>query len=579
MGNLIFKGIQQVYASGFTADNATNGVLYFVRNAATGDADIYFGKKHYGSLNASQIASLQASIKKNADDITAIETLLGDFTGQFTENIKTIAQVTKANADAISALSGEGEGSVAKAVADAKSELLGDAGNDYNTLGKLEDEIQAVAKSVTDKNVSAEGDGYVTATANENKVTVAASESTKASLALADSALQKADIATGTAKGTIKVDDTDVAVNGLGSAAYTDSSDYDESGAADAVKTELLGTTKDGDATTIAALNTKIEGVAAAAKSYEIKAITTGLSSNVKEAYGLFDEAGVQAGAVINIYKDSSLKEVKLSGQSLMFTYILNDGTESTVGVDVSDFLAESEFKNGLTVSDNGEVSVLVDSTSESFLSVSANGVKLSGVQDAINTGVASAKTYTDETKNTLNAAITNLTNTFTSYTGDTDTTLTGLRNDINDVSGAVANHKTETTEAIKTAKEEATAYTYNAITAETSARTEAFDTLSAAVDTKVDKTTYNTYTSKTDSVLESIKNDLTAITAITSNAVTSIASTGKTITVVNTDGKVNVEVNTLPVATAQASGYVALETTANGELYGVMYYGGDDAE
>ena len=44
--------------------------------------------------------------------------------------------------------------------------------------------------------------------------------------ALADSALQKADIATGSANGTIAVDGSDVAVKGLGSAAYTESTAY-----------------------------------------------------------------------------------------------------------------------------------------------------------------------------------------------------------------------------------------------------------------------------------------------------------------------------------------------------------------
>ena len=34
-------------------------------------------------------------------------------------------------------------GSIAKTVADAKSELLGDAAEEYNTLGKLEDKIIA----------------------------------------------------------------------------------------------------------------------------------------------------------------------------------------------------------------------------------------------------------------------------------------------------------------------------------------------------------------------------------------------------------------------------------------------------
>ena len=44
--------------------------------------------------------------------------------------------------------------------------------------------------------------------------------------ALADSALQKADIITGSANGTISVDGSDVQVKGLGSAAYTESTAY-----------------------------------------------------------------------------------------------------------------------------------------------------------------------------------------------------------------------------------------------------------------------------------------------------------------------------------------------------------------
>lgn len=56
--------------------------------------------------------------------------------------------------------------------------------------------------------------------------TEASDYATAAQGALADSALQKADIATGTANGTIAVDGSDVAVKGLGSAAYTESSAY-----------------------------------------------------------------------------------------------------------------------------------------------------------------------------------------------------------------------------------------------------------------------------------------------------------------------------------------------------------------
>jgi hypothetical protein len=183
----------------------------------------------------------------------------------------------KANADAIATLNGTGAGSVSKAVADAKAELLGDAAAEYNTLGKLEDKIQEVA---------------------------------------------------------------------------------------------------------------------GAAKSYEIVAVTEGLASNVKEAFKLVDEKGVQSGVQINVYKDSALKSIALEGadgskQELVYTYTLADGTDEEVRVDVSKFLAEAEFKNGLEVSlVNGTVSVKVDEASEDFLTVSENGVKLSGVQNAIDSKV-----------------------------------------------------------------------------------------------------------------------------------------------------------------------------------------------
>lgn len=152
--------------------------------------------------------------------------------------------------------------------------------------------------------------------------------------------------------------------------------------------------------TTVAAqiesLAGSIKSAVSDAKSYSISAVEgaelTALGANVKEAYKLVDEDGAKAGEIIKIYKDSSLKEVALSGQTLNFTYILTDGTESTVRVDISTFLAESEFKNGLEVVDH-VVNVKVDEASEKFLTVGADGVKLSGVQTAINTAANKAAT------------------------------------------------------------------------------------------------------------------------------------------------------------------------------------------
>jgi hypothetical protein len=154
-------------------------------------------------------------------------------------------------------------------------------------------------------------------------------------------------------------------------------------------KAELLGDAA-ADYNTLGKLEDKIQEVAGAAKSYEIVAVTEGLASNVKEAFKLVDEKGVQAGAQINVYKDSALKSITLEGaegakQELVYTYTLADGTDEEVRVDVSKFLAEAEFKNGLEVSSvDGTVSVKIDEASESFLSVSESGVKLSGVQNAI---------------------------------------------------------------------------------------------------------------------------------------------------------------------------------------------------
>ena len=149
----------------------------------------------------------------------------------------------------------------------------------------------------------------------------------------------------------------------------------------------------------ISSLATSIKTVSAAAKTYSITSISGDelktLGTNVQEAYKLVDGGGTQAGSTIKIYKDSSLKSVALDGQTLNFTYILADGNESTVGVDVSTFLAESEFDKGLEVVDH-VVNVKIDTASETFLTVGADGVKLSGVQAAIDTASGQVNSIID---------------------------------------------------------------------------------------------------------------------------------------------------------------------------------------
>lgn len=165
------------------------------------------------------------------------------------------------------------------------------------------------------------------------------------------------------------------------------------------------------DGNTLGKLEDRIEALDADAKEYSIKQITTGLSTNVKEAWGLFDTDNNQSGATINIYKDSAYKEIYLGTsadtidattgeitkqegdkQSLNYAYYKADGTYDLVKVDVSAFLSENEFKSGVTVT-NHVVHGVVDATSEkdsqdtpvAFLTVGENGFKVDGIKDEIN--------------------------------------------------------------------------------------------------------------------------------------------------------------------------------------------------
>ncbi len=193
--------------------------------------------------------------------------------------------------------------------------------------------------------------------------------------------------------------------------------------------------------------------------SAEIEALPD--ASNIKEAYHIVSYQGeeteqtvyTEVGDIVKIYKDSSLVENYLGSdsdiinastgaitkyayelktnpstkitaqdyeslptaekelyqpidsQSLNFAYQLADGSYTLTKVDVSKFLSENEFGNGLQVSNSGVVSLKVDNTSadsEDFITVSENGVKISGVQDAINESLEEIEEVTAASLNDL---------------------------------------------------------------------------------------------------------------------------------------------------------------------------------
>ena len=167
----------------------------------------------------------------------------------------------------------------------------------------------------------------------------------------------------------------------------------------DEAKTDVIGdATTDGD--TLGKLEDRIETIVANEKTYSIAKVTEGLGSNIKEAYKLVDEDGTQCGTLIEIDKDDSLVDVvtttdEKGNKVVKFTYNLSDGTFKEITIDLSAYVTESEYDNGLQVVDH-VISVKRDEASEAFLSVSEAGIKLSGIQDAIDTAESNAKTYAD---------------------------------------------------------------------------------------------------------------------------------------------------------------------------------------
>ncbi len=99
----------------------------------------------------------------------------------------------------------------------------------------------------------------------------------------------------------------------------------------------------------------------------KLQKVTSGLNPTEKEKYQLVGIGDKVLGDVITINKDQSFKGAQLiekgSGveeDTLRLTYVNDSGEDINVDIPLGSFLREAEFKNGLEVSDSGEVSVKV---------------------------------------------------------------------------------------------------------------------------------------------------------------------------------------------------------------------------
>lgn len=129
-----------------------------------------------------------------------------------------------------------------------------------------------------------------------------------------------------------------------------------------------------------------------------ITKVTTGLSEEVKEEYHLVGSNGNTIGEPVKIYKDSHIVSINYiddptdpNYQKLEYVYVNASGVTSTTYVNMSELVLEAEFASGLTI-ENHVARGVVDPQSEkdsqgtpvNFLTVGANGFKVSGIKNEI---------------------------------------------------------------------------------------------------------------------------------------------------------------------------------------------------
>ena len=147
-----------------------------------------------------------------------------------------------------------------------------------------------------------------------------------------------------------------------------------------------------------------------------LKSVTP-TDANVREEYELQGVNGQKLGTdTIKIYKDQTLKDASFANHILTLTYILDDGTEKAVPIDMSSLVLETEVENGIQAVDH-KLSIKLDDTGDDtgtgkFLTVGANGLKLDGVSNAITNAINALDVVSSEATDEKQFITTNISET-----------------------------------------------------------------------------------------------------------------------------------------------------------------------
>lgn len=349
-----YRGVRARYSSSTHA----NGIYF-----ATDTHEILMNNVAYG-LSASDLSNLEAAIKGKVASV--------EFTSPNTIVFKdgndpanTIATVT---------------------LPEATSSTAGlMAATDKAALDKAVGDIAALQESVTDNHIVA-GDASVTVTPGDGETTIAVKLK-------ADNNALKLDATEG-----LYVDETALtSYEGVNAITVTDKAE------AEGVKEIALKISANDKI-----LSQTADGLLATVAIAKLSSATAGYASS----YQLQDKDGNALGVTIDIPKDMvvSKGEVKTvettdqpySGAVIGDKYIdltIANNNGSHIYIPVKDLVDVYTAGNGINVSGSNVISVVIDPASEGFLTVSATGVKLAGVQNAINAAKATIDAYTVNTK------------------------------------------------------------------------------------------------------------------------------------------------------------------------------------
>jgi len=202
-------------------------------------------------------------------------------------------------------------------------------------------------------------------------------EAVQTSLGLADSALQVADVAEGATNGTIKVRDDEVAVHGLGTAAYEAKTAFDAAGEA----AKVLGVDGDADtkATVYGARALAQKGVDAAAAA---EAVADGKVASVTATDKSIVVGGTAVAPTVKVGVSTTGGNALVLDENGLYV-ATSDSMETGQGIDITDNTISAKVVggNGLALTDNGiTMNVATDATAGAVKADGTTILNTSGV-------------------------------------------------------------------------------------------------------------------------------------------------------------------------------------------------------